>query len=185
MTCLKWTPQPYLSRWVTLKTRCRRWTFLRFWFLLWFRPVAQVDIHSHTLAFGRLNHFFTTPTTMNNNEHTYFLIFSILHEHHEPFAFFVFFALKHFQLLTCRCIRWAAPYVPIPFYHVSVHNMTFLDRLRWLSWHSRNVTQWWMELLLWLQNDESCVPLVHIDKSCACTSWNSNPCRKNLNEFEM
>ncbi len=72
MTCLKWTPQPYLSRWVTpIKTRCLRWTFLRFWFLLWFRPVAQVDIHSHTLAFGRLNHFFTTPTTMNNNEHIF------------------------------------------------------------------------------------------------------------------
>lgn len=26
--------------------------------------------------------------------------------------------------------RWAAPYVPIPFHHVSVHNMSFFDRTR-------------------------------------------------------
>lgn len=111
---------------------------------------------------------------INDNEQQLAQVFlSILHG---PFAFFVFFALKHFQLLTCRCIRWAAPYVPIPFYRVSVHNMTFLDRLRWLSLRSCNVTQWRMELLLWLQNDESYVPLVHIDKVCASTGWNSNPC---------
>eukprot|EP00435_Cladocopium_sp_Y103_P046476 s1408_g13.t1 len=39
------------------------------------------------------------------------------------------FAVNIPTILVPPMVPWAAPYVPIPFYHVSVHNMTFLDRV--------------------------------------------------------
>lgn len=39
------------------------------------------------------------------------------------------FAVNIPTIVVPPLVPWAAPYVPIPFYHVSVHNMTFLDRV--------------------------------------------------------
>jgi len=39
------------------------------------------------------------------------------------------FAVNIPTIVVPPLVPWAAPYVPIPFYRVSVHNMTFLDRV--------------------------------------------------------
>lgn len=46
------------------------------------------------------------------------------------------FAVNIPTILVPPLVPWAAPYVPIPFHHVSVHNMSFFDRIMVLGFNA-------------------------------------------------